>query len=86
MKALNLKNMKETIINYSADEQEFEKIWENFYQMTCLGFISRDTWVKFFEACGGWYIEDDGENVVVRDSRCNDEIIWIYTPNAEYRA
>ena len=31
MKALNLKNMKETIVNYSGDQKEFDKIWDGFY-------------------------------------------------------
>ena len=47
-KALNLKNMKETIVNYSGNQEEFNKIWDTFYQMSCIGFISQDTWRKFF--------------------------------------
>lgn len=47
-KALNLKNMKETIVNYSGDQEEFNKIWDTFYQMACIDFISQDTWRKFF--------------------------------------
>lgn len=27
-KLLNLKNMKETIVNYSGDQKEFDKIWD----------------------------------------------------------
>ena len=29
-KLLNLKNMKETIVNYSSDQKEFDKIWDTF--------------------------------------------------------
>ena len=86
VKALNLKNMKETIINYSADQNEFNKIWDTFYNMYCVGFISLDTWSKFFEQCHGWYIDDD---CVRDDCRCvdgMDVIVWKYTPNAEYKA
>lgn len=32
-KLLNLKNMKEAIVNYSQDQKEFDKIWYSFYQM-----------------------------------------------------
>lgn len=87
-KALNLKNMKETIVNYSADQKEFNKIWDTFYYLTCLDFIDRDTWKKFYDQCAGWYIDE--ENACVRDERnCYegvDSIIWEYTTNAEYKA
>lgn len=87
-KALNLKNMKETIVNYSGDQKEFDKIWDAFYQMACIGFISQDTWKKFFDQCAGWYVDD--ENACVRDERhCPegvDSIVWQYTPDAEYKA
>ena len=87
-KALNLKNMKETIINYSGNNEEFNKIWDSFYQMTCIGFISQDTWEKFSDQCMGWYVDE--ENACVRDDRnCPegiDAIVWAYTPDAEYKA
>ena len=87
-KALNLKNMKETIVNYSQDNEEFDKIWNSFYQMHCIGFISRDTWQKFSDECWSWYVDE--ENACVRDERyCSggvDSIVWAYTPDAEYRA
>lgn len=81
-KALNLKNMKETIINYSGDQKEFDKIWDAFYQMACIGFISQNTWKKFSDKCAGWYVDD--KNACVRDE--NEKIVWEYTPNAEYEA
>lgn len=87
-KELNLKNMKETIVNYSVYQEEFDKIWDTFYQMYCLGFIDQDTWKKFYEKCAGWYIDE--ENVCVRDSQhCTegmDSIIWKYTADTEYKA
>lgn len=58
-KFLNLKNMKETIVNYSGDQKEFDKIWDAFYQMACIGFISQDTWIKFFDQCAGWYVDEE---------------------------
>lgn len=81
-KALNLKNMKETIVNYSSDQEEFNKIWNAFYYMSCLDFISRDTWYKFCDQCAGWYVDE--ENACVRDGV--DAIVWQYTPDAEYKA
>lgn len=87
-KALNMKNMKETIVNYSGDQKEFDKIWDTFYQMACLDFIDQDTWRKFYDQCASWYIDE--ENACVRDSRqCTEEIdsiVWKYTPDKEYKA
>ena len=84
VKALNLKNMKETYVNYSGTQDEMDMIWNGFYRMACIGFISRDTWTKFYDKCKGWYID---ENLAcVRDSANEDEIVWAYTPDAEYKA
>ena len=88
MKALNLKNMKEALVNYSGSQEEFDKIWDSLYHMACLGFITPDTWRKFFEQCGGWCFDE--ENACVRDERhcpnCVDSVVWKYTADAEYRA
>lgn len=88
MKALNLKNMKETLVNYSGNQEEFGKIWNEFYQMTCLGFISQSTWIKFAEQCRGWYVDE--EESCIRDELHRhegvDSIVWKYTSDAEYRA
>ena len=88
MKSLNLKNMKEALVNYSGDQKEFDKIWDSFYHMACIGFIGQDTWSKFFDQCGGWYVDE--ENACVRDERhCPngvDSVVWEYTADAEYRA
>ena len=64
-KLLNMKNMKETIVNYSGDQKEFDKIWDAFYQMACIGFIDSDLWKKFNDQCRGWYVDE--ENACVRD-------------------
>lgn len=83
---LNLKNMKETIVNYSGDQKEFDKIWDAFWQMAIIGFISQDIWKKFYDQCGGWYVDE--ENAGIRDGRkCLegvDAIVWEYRPDAEY--
>lgn len=76
--------MKETIINYSGAQYEFDRIWDIFYEMACLGFISAGTWDKFHGECKGWYVTEDQSEV--RDSRHNDKVIWKYTAEAEYRA
>lgn len=65
-KLINLKNMKETIVNYSGDQKEFDKIWDAFYQMACIGFISQDTWIKFFDQCAGWYVDEENACVLIR--------------------
>ena len=87
-KLLNLKNMKETIVNYSGCQGEFDKIWDAFYQMACIGFIDSDTWKKFYDQCGGWYVDEESD--CVRDARntpCGvDSIVWQYTADAEYKA
>lgn len=88
-KALNLKNMKEAIINYSGSQEEFDKIWDAFYQMSCVGFISQDIWIKFFNQCRGWYVDE--ESACICDA-CHlladgtDSIVWMYKPDAEYKA
>lgn len=87
-KALNLKNMKETLVNYSGSTKEFDKIWDNFYQMACMDFISQETWNKFFDQCAGWYIDEENQRVM-DDRHCPegvDSVVWVYTPDAEYRA
>jgi hypothetical protein len=88
MKALNLKNMKETLVNYSGNREEFSVIWNKFYDLVCLGFISRGTWYKFAKQCSGWYYDEYSD--CIRDERnCQDGadcIVWKYTPDAEYHA
>ena len=88
MKALNLKNMKESLVNYSVNQKEFSKIWNGFYQLVRMGFISRETWIKFEEQCSGWYYDEYCD--CIRDERhCQegvDSIVWKYTPDAEYHA
>ena len=88
MKVLNMKNMKETLVNYSGNQEEFSKIWDMFYDLVCLGFISWETWKKFNEQCRGWYY-DEYCNCIRDERQCQDgvdSIVWKYTPDAEYRA
>lgn len=83
-KLLNMKNMKEVLVNYSGDQKELDKIWDAFHVMACCGFVDNNTWRKFFEQCRGWYVDE--ENACVRDDLENDAIVWEYTGEAEYRA
>ena len=84
MKNLNLKNMKETLVNYSECQTEFDRIWHAFYEMVCLGFISQDTWRMFYDQCKGWYVEE--EHTEIRDSEQDDKIIWKYNAETQYSA
>lgn len=83
-KLLNVKNMKETLVNFSEDEAELEKIWDTFYHMACLGFISQDAWKRFADEAAGWYYDPASDSV--RDDRRGGAVVWMYTPEAEYRA
>ena len=87
-KLLNLKNMKEALVNYSGDNEELNKIWDALHTMACIGFIDYDTWKKFFDQCHGWYVDE--ENACVRDEFNThegvDSIVWEYTSDAEYKA
>ena len=83
-KALNLKNMKETYINFTGTKEDMELVWKNFYQLECMGFISRELWIKFAEQCKGWYITEDQSEV--RDSTRDDELVWRYTSDEWYTA
>ena len=84
MKNLNLKNMKETLINYSGCQSEFDKIWDAFYEMSCVGFIDQNTWRKFYDQCKGWYVSED--EAEIRDSEREDKLVWKYTSESEYKA
>lgn len=84
VKSLNLKNMKETLVNYSGNVDDLNTIWDTFYKMRTMGFISNDTWRKFCNECAGWYVTEDQNEV--RDSQRDDKLIWKYTSDAEYRA
>lgn len=75
-KALNIKNMKETLVNYcGGDEKEFGRIYQSFLDMALMGFIDDKTWDKFSKQVKGWYIDGDllmdfnplGDDIVVYD-------------------
>ena len=58
--SLNLKNMKKRYFQSNADEN----VWNAFYKMYAMGFISMEVWNKFFEACKDW-VWDEDKNAVI---------------------
>ena len=73
-RSLNVKQMKETIVNYcGADQDEFNRIFDSFRMMAVMGFISSETWRKFLEAVDKWTIVGD-KLLDMRD----DEEVEIY--------
>ena len=81
-KALNLKNMKEALVNYSGTQDELYKIWHMFHEMEVLGFISPNLWERFYDETAGWVIE--GDKVI--DGRNGDKVIYEYSLGESYRA
>lgn len=78
-KMLNLKNMKETLVNYSSGSQEeMDRIWKALYTMYQCGFISHSTWKDFFMQCKDWHIEYN----CVRNA--DEDIIWDYDKGTYY--
>lgn len=57
-KNLTIKN----IIHEIADSNcELDRVWDTFYRLYCLGFISREAWNKISDTCKGYYYnEKDG--------------------------
>lgn len=83
-KELNVKSMKEALVNNSITNEEFGEIWDMFWKMTCMGFIPRDEWRKLFNECSGWYVTAATNEV--RDAENGDELIWDRNDAVEYRA
>lgn len=85
-KMFNVKNMIETLVNYSGEQSEMDKIWETFYHMTSLGFLGRNDWIRFYEKCKGWYIAEEGSRIFVKDSEKDDSIVYEYTAESWFKA
>lgn len=77
MKEPTVKNLKETLVNYSGTAAGFDHIYEVFEDMAFLGFIDRDTWNKFNAECCGWYVTHDG--CEVRDAKHNNQLVFSYS-------
>ena len=76
-KALNLKNMIESYVNCTGSQREMDRLWGAYYMLHEDGFITRDTWIKFFNCCAGWHVSEDGTRVL--DSRYDDSLVWEYS-------
>ena len=69
-KNLNYKNM---VAEYMNARREMENVWSAFFLMKVMGFISDDTWTKFFNKCKSWHYESsesivyDGYGNVVKE-------------------
>ena len=48
-KNLTLKEMINTI--QSAGIRERERVWVTFWNMQCMGFITSETWDRFYDKC-----------------------------------
>lgn len=57
---LNLKNMMQRYHTSHADD----KVWDAFFQMYSMGFISYETWMKFFEKCKDWVWDEEKHCVI----------------------
>lgn len=62
---LNVKNMKNTYMNAKSD---MPTVWEAFYTMHCMNYISREEWEKFYKKCAGWSYDKDLDAVVDYDT------------------
>lgn len=90
-KTLTLKNMVETYVNYTADQREMDKLWDAYYQMSCVGFIDPETWDKFSDRCRAWFFDEEARAIFDGDDNYLEQhgqykLIWQYTPYGEYHA
>lgn len=84
VKTLNIKNMTEDYVNFTGSNEEMETLWKAFYLLVNAGYISSETWIKFYNRCAGWRVTEDGKRVV--DSRRNDSLVWEYSSDDTFRA
>ena len=57
---LNLKNMMQRYYDSKADN----KVWDSFFVMYSMDFISYNTWMKFFEKCKDWVWDEEKHCVI----------------------
>lgn len=57
---LNLKNMIQRYYDSKADQ----KVWDAYYVMYAMGFLTRETWNKFYEACKDWVYDEEKHAVI----------------------
>lgn len=58
---ISAKSMEETYVTYGLDETT----WNMFYNMSCHGLISQETWYKFYDQCHGYTYGDDSQTTIV---------------------
>lgn len=86
--ALNVKNMADAMIAFGEDGPGMNKVWQTFYHLYTMGFITRDEWTRFYDKCKGWYVTEETEynfstlspivHKYIRDSERDDEIVYEY--------
>lgn len=58
---LNVKNMKNTYMNAKSD---MPTVWDAFFKMHCMNYISHDEWWKFSKKCESWYYDTNLDAVI----------------------
>lgn len=66
MKSITVATMKNALLSYSSNQDDFDDIWFAFVTMTNVHIISEEIWAKFYISCRGWYVDECG---IMRDSR-----------------
>ena len=74
-KTLTVKHMKETLVNYSANQKDFDRVYGTFYEMAFMGFISDSAWKKFNDEVKGWHVIDKDSRLEVRDAANGDALV-----------
>ena len=70
---MSVKRMVDLYLNYGLDNDTWSMLWE----MANHGLISRENWIKFFEKCKDWEMDDDGNAVI----NGNGEVLYRYDGN-----
>lgn len=68
MITITVNDMKNALLAYSSNQDEFDEIWFAFVTMTNVHIINDEIWSKFYISCRGWYVDEYG---IMRDSRRN---------------
>ena len=83
MKELNVKNMKEALVNNAEDQESMDRIWYNFFDLANLGFIDINVWSEFMDQTKGWYFYEDDMMTCIRDREDGDGIVWEFAGEEE---
>ena len=66
MKSITVAAMKNALLSYSSNQDDFDEIWFAFVTMYNVHIISEEIWANFYISCRGWYVDEYG---IMRDSR-----------------